>query len=58
LAKELRPIRVLLFRTREIDWALTKEPPSDMLEIVRRKWRLALETARPDASIDEGLELD
>jgi len=51
LAKELRPLRVLLFRTKDIDWALTRPHPLDMLEIVRRKWRAALELAVPDYSI-------
>ncbi len=51
LIKELRPIRVLLFRVEEIQWALTREPPLDMLEIVRRKWHMALEEGRPDASL-------
>ncbi len=51
LARELRPIRVLLFRTGEIQWALTREPPLDMLEVVRRKWRLALELASPNESV-------
>jgi hypothetical protein len=51
LARELHPIRVLLFRTEEIQWALTREPPLDMIEVVRRKWRLALEKARPDHAI-------
>lgn len=51
LARELRPIRVLLFRTEEIQWALTREPPLDMLEVVRRKWRLALESASPDENV-------
>ena len=53
LLKELRPIRVLLFRVDEIDWALTQEPPLDMLEMVRRKWRMALEEGRPDAPLSE-----
>jgi hypothetical protein len=48
LVKELRPIRVLLFRTDEIDWALTRPRPLDMLEMVRRKWRAALELGIPD----------
>ncbi len=48
LAAELRPIRVLLFRNDEIQWALTRESPLDMLDIVRRKWRAALELAVPD----------
>jgi len=47
LAAELRPIRVLLFRIEEIEWALISEPPLDMVEVVRRKWRLALESAIP-----------
>jgi hypothetical protein len=53
LVRELRPIRVLLFRTREIDWALTRSQPLDMLEIVRRKWRAALELAIPDFPISQ-----
>jgi hypothetical protein len=56
LARELRPIRVLLFRTEEIQWALTREPPLDMIEVVRRKWRLALEQARPDYPIFKYLD--
>jgi hypothetical protein len=48
LVKELRPIRVLLFRTEEINWALTSTPPLEMLEIIRRKWRAALELGIPD----------
>ena len=48
LAKELRPIRVLLFRTDDIDWGLTRNPQLDMFEIVRRKWRAALELGIPD----------
>jgi hypothetical protein len=51
LSRELRPIRVLLFRTKEIQWALTRESPLDIIEVVRRKWRLALEEARPDYAI-------
>jgi hypothetical protein len=57
LLKELRPIRVLLFSAVEINWALTREPPLDMLEIVRRKWWLALEFGRPDALLDRASEL-
>jgi hypothetical protein len=53
LARELRPIRVLLFRTEEIHWALTKESPLDMLEIVRTKWRAALELASPDFPVSK-----
>jgi len=53
LARELRPIRVLLFRTEEIQWALTKESPLDMLEIVRTKWRAALELASPDFPVSK-----
>jgi hypothetical protein len=51
LVKELHPIRVRLFRTMEIHWALTREPPLDMLEIVRRKWRAALESGMPNVSV-------
>ena len=58
LAKELRPIRVLLFLASEIDRRLTREPPLDMLEMVRRKWRIAVEEGRPDASIFEGFGFD
>ncbi len=57
LVMELRPIRVLLFRAREIHEALTKTPPLDMLEMVRRKWWLALELGRPHASLDQLSEL-
>jgi hypothetical protein len=56
LARELRPIRVLLFRAGEIQWALTREPPLDMLEVVRRKWRLALESASPYEFVSNYLE--
>lgn len=58
LTKELRPIRVLLFRADEIDWALTREPPLDMLEVVRRKWRRAVEEGRPDSLLSEDRGLD
>jgi hypothetical protein len=58
LVKELRPIRVLLLRIEEIDWALTREPSLDMLELVRRKWCLAVEEGRPDASLSQGSALD
>jgi len=53
LARELRPIRVLLFRTEEIHWALKKESPLDMLEIVRTKWRAALALASPDYPVSK-----
>jgi hypothetical protein len=53
LARELRPIRVLLFRVEEIHWALTKESPLDMLEIVQTKWRAALELAKPDYPVSK-----
>ena len=55
---ELRPIRVLLLRTSEIDRGLTQKPPPDMLEIVRRKWRMAVEEGRPDARLFEGAGFD
>jgi hypothetical protein len=58
LCKELRPIRVLLFHAEEIDWALTREPPLDMLELVRRKWHMALEEGRPDAPLLDYTALD
>lgn len=51
LTNELRPIRVLLFRTIEIHEALTREPPLDMLEIARRKWRAAVEEGRSNADL-------
>jgi hypothetical protein len=54
LVKELRPIRVLLFRTDEINGGLTREPPVDILELVRRKWRIAVEKGQPDARLFEG----
>jgi hypothetical protein len=58
LVRELRPIRVLLFRAEEIDRALTREPPLDILEMVRRKWRMAVEEGRPDAPLYEYSESD
>jgi hypothetical protein len=58
LAKELRPIRVLLFRANEINWALTRERPRDMLALVRRKWHRAVEEGSPDGSLFEGPEFD
>jgi hypothetical protein len=58
LVKELRPIRVLLFLTNEINRGLTREPPLDMLEMVRRKWCMAVEEGRSDASLFEGPGFD
>ena len=58
LVNELRPIRVLLFRTIEINRGLTREPPLDMLEMIRRKWRLAVEEGRPYARLFEGPGFD
>jgi hypothetical protein len=57
LARELRPIRVLLFRADEVDRALTREPPLDMLGIVGRKWRSALALGRPDILLSQGFSL-
>jgi hypothetical protein len=54
LVQELRPILVLLFRADEINQALTREPPLDMLEVVRKKWCMAVEEGRPDAPLFEG----
>ena len=51
LVKELRPIRVLLFRVDEMHEALTREPSLGMLEMVRWKWRMALKLGRPDVSL-------
>lgn len=51
LAKELRPIRVLLFRVAEIHRGLTQEPPHDILNLVRRKWRMAVEEGRPEGPL-------
>jgi hypothetical protein len=58
LSKELRPIRVLLFRVEEIQWALTREPPLDRLEMVRWKWHMALEEGRPDGPVLDYTALD
>lgn len=58
LARELRPIRVLLFRADEIHWALTRETPLDMLGIVRTKWRSALEEGRPDSLLSQASGID
>ncbi len=58
LIKDLRPIRILLFRVPEMNWALTRERPLDMLELVRWKWRLALKSGRPDVSVPEALLAD
>ncbi len=58
LARELHPIRVLLFRADEIHWALTQVPPLDMLGMVRRKWRSALELGKPDTLLSEASGLD
>lgn len=58
LVKELRPIRVLLFRAHEINQGLTREPPLDMLELVTRKWRRAVEEGRPDGMLFEGPGFD
>ena len=53
LARELRPIRVLLFRIAEINWALTRSPQMTMLEMVERKWRSAVIYAKPDYLLSE-----
>ncbi len=58
LVNELRPIRVLLFRTIEINRGLTREPPLDMLEMIRRKWRVAVEEGKPYARLLEGPGFD
>jgi hypothetical protein len=58
LARELRPIRVLPFRADEIHWALTREPPIDMLGMIRRKWRSALELGRPDTLLSQASGID
>ena len=48
LARELRPIRVLLPRVEEISLELKKPQPFDMLQLVRRKWRAVMLYGRPD----------
>jgi hypothetical protein len=58
LIRELHPIRVLLFRANEINEALTREPPLDMLELVRWKWRMALEGGRPDTWLSKDTRFD
>ena len=58
LLKELRPIRVLLFLAAEINQALTQEPPLDILELVKRRWRMAVEQGRPDAVLVAGPGFD
>lgn len=48
LVRELRPIRVLLLRVKEINMELQKSGPFDMLQLVRRKWFKAMMYGRPD----------
>jgi hypothetical protein len=48
LARELRPIRVLLLRVDEIALELKAPEPFDMLGLVRKKWLKAIMYAIPD----------
>jgi hypothetical protein len=54
-AETLRPLRVLLFDRRDLLWALKSE--RSMLEMVHRKWVLALKYGKPYLPIDEPLDL-
>ncbi len=51
LARELKPIRVLLLRVEEIVLELKRPVPFDMLGLVSRKWRAAMMYARPDFNL-------
>src|SRR5205823_3934350 len=51
-ANRLHPLRVLLFERRDLEWALAREPfKGSMLEMVRRKWMLAVKRGRSDVSL-------
>jgi hypothetical protein len=45
LVDRLRPIRVLLFDQEDLDWAV--QSPGSMMQMVRRKWILAVKNGRP-----------
>jgi len=49
LSDRLRPIRVLLFNDLDIDWALRSG--EGMIELVRRKWALAVRSGRPHITV-------
>ena len=40
----ISPLRVLLFEKEDLDWAMGR--PGGMMEMVRRKWRLAVRDGR------------
>jgi hypothetical protein len=44
LVERLRPIRVLLFDQEDLDWAV--QSPGSMMEMVRRKWIIAVKSGR------------
>jgi hypothetical protein len=51
LVDRLRPMRVLLFEELDLDWAVKVQ--NNMLEMVRRKWILALRTGRPHIPVTQ-----
>lgn len=54
----LRPVRVLLFDQDDLDWALVKRPfKGSMMEMVRRKWPLAVMYSRSSASVSDLIDL-
>jgi hypothetical protein len=54
----LRPVRVLLFDLEDLHWALARKPfKGSMLELVRRKWVLAVMNASCSVRLDYPINL-
>jgi hypothetical protein len=53
LVEWLRPIRVLLFDGIDLEWVVQARTRRSMMEMVRRKWILALRTGVPFGRVDE-----
>jgi hypothetical protein len=54
----LRPIRVLLFDQVDLAWSLAQRTfRGSMLEMVRRKWRLAVKLSRPSVAVNVPMTL-
>jgi hypothetical protein len=57
-ANRLRPVRVLLFEQEDVNWVLARKPfKGSMLELVRRKWLLAVMYGSPSVRVSEAIDL-
>ncbi len=54
----LRPVRVLLFDQEDLNWALMRKPyKGSMMEMVRRKWLLAVMYSRSWGRVSSPIDL-